>query len=101
MESTPWFDTYKAEFFRTLLFNDHETFDHPLACASLPRSSGHKATQSPQAQLLHDGNVCNIPNSGHQVHSDRLQRLSSCSMMLPNLLRHIQRAVAVNWPGST
>lgn len=34
LESTPWFETYKAEFFRTLLFNDHETFDHPLACES-------------------------------------------------------------------
>ena len=34
--STPWFETYKAEFLRTLLFNDHETFDHPLACARLP-----------------------------------------------------------------
>lgn len=31
-ENTTWFDTYKAEFFRTLLFNDHETFDHPIAC---------------------------------------------------------------------
>ena len=34
--STPWFETYKAEFVRTLLFNDHETFDHPLACGYLP-----------------------------------------------------------------
>ena len=33
--STPWFETYKAEFLRTLLFNDHETFDHPLACGYL------------------------------------------------------------------
>ena len=33
---TPWFETYKAEFLRTLLFNDHETFDHPLACGCLP-----------------------------------------------------------------
>jgi hypothetical protein len=33
--NTPWFETYKAEFFRTLLFNDHETFDHPLACGCL------------------------------------------------------------------
>ena len=31
--STPWFGEYRAEFFRMLLFNDHETFDHPLACA--------------------------------------------------------------------
>ena len=34
--STPWFETYKTEFLRTLLFNDHETFDHPLACGCLP-----------------------------------------------------------------
>ncbi len=34
--STPWFDEYRAEFFRMLLFNDHETFDHPLACAPRP-----------------------------------------------------------------
>jgi hypothetical protein len=33
--STPWFETYKTEFLRTLLFNDHETFDHPLACGCL------------------------------------------------------------------
>ena len=30
--NTPWFETYKAEFLRMLLFNDHETFDQPLAC---------------------------------------------------------------------
>lgn len=33
-KSTPWFDTYKKEFMRMLLFNDHETFDHPLASMS-------------------------------------------------------------------
>ncbi|KAL3147776.1 hypothetical protein ABBQ32_002510 [Trebouxia sp. C0010 RCD-2024] len=29
---TPWFDTYKREFLRTLAFSDHETFDYPVAC---------------------------------------------------------------------
>ena len=29
---TPWFETYKREFLRTLTFSDHETFDYPVAC---------------------------------------------------------------------
>ena len=29
---TPWFETYKREFLRTLSFSDHETFDYPVAC---------------------------------------------------------------------
>ena len=37
LESTPWFDAYKAEFLRLLAFNDHETVDHPAACARFPQ----------------------------------------------------------------
>ena len=29
---TPWFETYKREFLRTLTFSEHETFDYPVAC---------------------------------------------------------------------
>lgn len=29
---TPWFDVYKQELFRMLMFGDHETFDYPVAC---------------------------------------------------------------------
>lgn len=33
MHSTPWFDTYRDEFFRMLMFSEHETTDHPIASA--------------------------------------------------------------------
>lgn len=49
--STPWFETYKAEFLRTLLFNDHETFDHPLACGCF--AAAHIRSHFCPRHLLH------------------------------------------------
>jgi hypothetical protein len=31
-DSTPWWNKYRDEFFRTLSFGELETFDHPVAC---------------------------------------------------------------------
>ncbi|CAI7842681.1 unnamed protein product, partial [Closterium sp. NIES-53] len=34
---TCWFQRFTDEFMRTLVFSDHETFDHPIACKPPPQ----------------------------------------------------------------
>eukprot|EP00959_Pyramimonas_sp_CCMP1952_P317863 6652109-Pyramimonas_sp.AAC.1 len=44
-DPTPWFTSYQDQFFRTLTFSEHESFDHPLACMLVnPISSDCEST---------------------------------------------------------
>ena len=45
-EQTPWFERYRREFYRMLGFSELETFDHPVACASLAEQPPHESMQA-------------------------------------------------------